>query len=169
MDVQTAHLAHVCIQQAALNWIHGPEAPIVGCSHRPTHSQCWRQWSGCAAAKEKKRWPSLSLEHTKNTYFFLVLGYQEYFRFSSGTVNQAAMTNWLASCGQLVTNVCLPPWLDANSRGKRLAIRRVLGGNYVCSGRLDVGTSGVHLPNWTCTGHILLVRRRTTPTSQLFW
>jgi len=71
MDVHTAQLAHVCFQEAALNWIHGPEAPIVGCSHRPTHSQCWRQWSGCAAAKEKK------------TMALLELGtYQEHFLFS---------------------------------------------------------------------------------------
>jgi len=26
MDVHTAQLAHVCFQEAALNWIHGPEA-----------------------------------------------------------------------------------------------------------------------------------------------
>jgi len=51
-------------------WTRGFPYLILSCSHRPTHSQCWQQWSGCAAAKEKKRWLSLSLEHTKNTSFF---------------------------------------------------------------------------------------------------
>jgi len=74
-------------------WTRGFPYLILSCSHRPTHSQCWRQWSGCAAAKEKKRWLSLSLEHTKNTSFFLVSVYQEHFRFLSGIVNQAAMTS----------------------------------------------------------------------------
>jgi len=114
MDVHTAQLAHVCFQEAALNWIHGPEASHTWYWAVPTVPRTPNAGSSgqdVLPPKKKKRWLSLSLEHTKNTSFFLVSVYQEHFRFLSGIVNQAAMTSWLASCGRLVTNVCLPPWL----------------------------------------------------------